>query len=55
MHRSLGRKPAWVSGLVESAKVAPREGKTKEAQRLADEALAHIDEQANRERGGDAS
>jgi tetratricopeptide (TPR) repeat protein/transcriptional regulator with XRE-family HTH domain len=51
MHRSLGRKPAWVSGLVELAKVALREGKTKEAQRLADEALAHIDEQANRERG----
>lgn len=51
MHKSLGRTSTWVSGLVELARVALREGKSREAQQLTDEALLHIDEQANRERG----
>ncbi len=51
MHKSLGRTSTWVSCLVELARVALREGKTSEAQRLTDEAMTHMDENANRERG----
>jgi tetratricopeptide (TPR) repeat protein/transcriptional regulator with XRE-family HTH domain len=51
LNKSIGLHPKWATGLVEIARVSLREGNPEESQRLVGEAMPHIDEQANRERG----
>ncbi|HHX28223.1 MAG TPA: tetratricopeptide repeat protein [Firmicutes bacterium] len=51
LNKSIGLHLKWAYGLVELARVSLREGNPEESQRLIDEAMPHIDEHANRERG----
>lgn len=51
INKSKNLLPRWASGLIETAKVALREGKREEALELLDEAIPHLDKQSLHERG----